>query len=385
MAIPSYIPILKAKKAEFEALSHLPKFSSDKFIPFFEIPRITGNIQNAKRFKDSTHLTQDYLNEIIEGIVENRSGQDVFIDIFRWAPNANIESGEHVLNYAYRRLMSQGVSVNPVIGYDRWDDMEYQRSLCEIEVSPDQYYCIRLDTFAIEDVIDTEFFNERIDDILDTLSISPAECSILIDFGDVTNIPIGEIQYKLENVITVILPRGFKYISLTGCSMAKSIDLAVKDTDSEGMVDRREMIAWQATRLENPDIPLVFSDYCIRNPSSMDEVIAPHANGKIRYTINKKYFVVRGHSLQLGNKGAQHYRLAQKLIDSGYYQGQTFSWGDQRIMSCSKEEFKGNPANWIAIDTNHHIKAVLAEIYEFNRTIKPTIKVGETSKEVIYE
>ncbi|HFH3388554.1 TPA: hypothetical protein ACGJWF_001671 [Pseudomonas aeruginosa] len=45
--------------------------------------------------------------------------------------------------------------------------------------------------------------------------------------------------------------------------------------------------------------------------------------------------------------------------------GENFSWGDYRIMECSKEKFVGNPTTWISIDTNHHISALTTEIYEF--------------------
>jgi len=107
---------------------------------------------------------------------------------------------------------------------------------------------------------------------------------------------------------------------------------------------------------------LVFGDYGVRSPRSFEDVISPHTNGKIRYTLEKRMLVARGHSLQEPPKGAQHYELARMIMNSGHYVGDSLSWGDARIAACANEEFKGNSTQWIAIDTNHHIEAVLVEV-----------------------
>ena len=64
------------------------------------------------------------------------------------------------------------------------------------------------------------------------------------------------------------------------------------------------------------------------------------------------------------------YDLSQIVIDSMYYMGNTFSWGDQRIMDCSNKKLKGNGGTWVSIDTNHHIHTVLTEVFEFERTLE---------------
>ncbi len=61
------------------------------------------------------------------------------------------------------------------------------------------------------------------------------------------------------------------------------------------------------------------------------------------------------------------WELAQKIINSGHYLGAKFSWGDSEILRCSNKEFKGNAGQWIAIDTNHHLAYVIAEVAEFER------------------
>ena len=83
-----------------------------------------------------------------------------------------------------------------------------------------------------------------------------------------------------------------------------------------------------------------------------------HAQQKI----DSQSFVVRGHNLTKPPKGKQYYLLAAKVVNSPYYEGANFSWGDSKILDCSNQKCIGNSTNWISIDTNHHIEYVLKEV-----------------------
>ncbi len=192
----------------------------------------------------------------------------------------------------------------------------------------------------------------------------------MLDFGDLTNESIIQVQEKIIKALGLLSTYHFEFISIAGCSLTTTINDMVPKIESNAIVIRREMMAWQACKKYANAQNLIFGDYCVFNPSAQDDIIARHANGKIRYTIQNNYFIVRGHSRQVGNKGEQMYDLSQIIIDSKYYMGKGFSWGDQRIMDCSKKKFKGNLCNWVAIDTNHHTHTVLTEIFEFERTLE---------------
>ncbi|WP_043739826.1 beta family protein [Thioalkalivibrio nitratireducens] len=369
---PTYIPILKAKKGEFDALSHLHSTHAERIQPLFELPKLGHSVRRAKRFENSTAITEAYLDEVAQHVARVRKGMPVFLDMFHWAPNARTEGGEHVLSYASNALESLGVAVSPVIGYDRWDDLEYQQALRQMRPTQGRYYCLRLDSSAIEeDFLDPPFFEGRLVEIMTTIGISASECAVLVDFGDVTGKPIPHLQDGLERALELLFSKGFMYFALAGCSLPPVINQIVKDQDSERMVLRRELVAWRSIRTIHPSVPLVFGDYGVRGPNSNDEVIAPHRNGKIRYTTDQHYFVARGHSMQQRDKGKQYHRLAAIVATSGYYCGERFSWGDGELLRCSLGEFPGNATTWIGIDTNHHIVSVLSEILEFERQLVP--------------
>lgn len=342
---------------------------SRKMLPLFEVGRISESVRNAARFKNSSALTCAYLDEISERIAEVRKGHSALVDAFQWPADSITETGEHILPYVYAKLQLLGVEVVPVIGYDRWDSQPYKLAMQNLEVSDDKYVCLRLDSHAIEDSADPEYFEEQVTDILNDLNLEAGRCAVLIDFGDITSISLEELIEQASGIIELLGSMGFKFFATAGCSLPPTIDRAVKKQNSTGKVVRKEMLLWQTLSAEYPQHKWFFGDYGVRGPNTAEDVISPHTNGKIRHTIGQHFFIVRGHSVQTGDKGAQMHKLAKIVIESPHYMGDGFSWGDARILACSKEEFKGNSSDWIAIDTSHHIAYVVAEIEEFESAV----------------
>jgi len=178
-------------------------------------------------------------------------------------------------------------------------------------------------------------------------------------------VSISDLIERAQRIISALAPLGFKHYATAGCSMPASIELAVPNTNSTGRVVRREWALWRALRSSFPQYSWIYGDYGVRGPRSADDIIAPHTNGKIRYTNGGGYFVARGHSLQLEDKGGQMHGLADTVINSPNFMGPEFSWGDSEIVRVSETEFCGNSTQWISFDTNHHIAWVIQEVEEY--------------------
>lgn len=369
--IHSYMPIYKAKGAEIEALANARPQHLHRTLPLFEIPQITDKVRSLVKYREVPAITCAYLTNAASEIASVRAGMDVMVDIPLWAPDAQVETGEHVLQYLYSRLTAHGVNVIPVIGFDNWESETYRIAMQSLELPTGQYICIRLDWHAIQDASDPEYFEERILEILDDMQLEPSRCGIILDFGDVTKISIPELLEHAERVMQILADGGFRHFATAGCSLPATINEAVKDRDSAGKVLRKEWLLWQSMRTQYSTLKWSFGDYGVRGPHTKDDAPTPDANGKIRHTIKQHYYVVRGHSLRLGNKGAQMFELAEHLVQSEHFLSPDFSWGDAQIFEKSKARTNphlkikpGGHSKWIAIDTNHHLAWVIAEIDE---------------------
>lgn len=365
MTLPIYVPILKAMKSEAAALQNTQPNELNGVVPLFEITKMNEQTKSAARFKNVADPIKAYLDEVIERIDTVWNGRPAMIDNYHWDPKATIGTGEHVLDYSLNKLANLGVSVIPVIGYDRWGFTEYKIALQNLELPNVPYFCLRLEDIAFEDSHDPDFFKDNIQNILDDLTLSASNCSVLIDFGDSSKTDLAEMSIIVDRLFKLLKPYGFKFFITAACSIPSSINLAVKNENSDGKVQRKEMLLWQSKMSLNDEFPLVYGDYGVRGPNSNEGGIAPDANGKIRYTIENHFYIVRGHSMRKGVKGEQMWALAQRLMSSVHYKNPSYSWGDGQIELCALKRIKGGHSQWISHDTNHHLIFVLEEIYDF--------------------
>lgn len=368
---PTYIPVLKAKPGELQALENMTSTQLRRVVPLLDISRMGERTKLQKRYAKSSAITAAYLDDVAEGIAAKFAGRRVMVDAFQWKPGAHTETGEHVIAFTHARLQERGVKTIPVLGYDRWDSPAYRNAMKSIKVRAGGFCVLRLTSDDMEDADDPDYFKEKVTEILADVALVPQLCAVMIDFGDVTNTSIEQLADTMSSVLAVLSPMNFKFFSVAGCSLPTTIDRAVKKHDSVGTVLRKEMIAWQSVRAARPDVSLVFGDYGVRGPNTADDVIAPDTNGKIRYTTHLNHFVARGHSLRTGNCGKQMYDLAKTIAESDCFMGPDFSWGDSQIQARADRVAKpGNSTNWIAFDTSHHLAWVLSEVEEFEATIK---------------
>lgn len=366
-----YFPVLKAKKGELDALSNLSQSVLARTTPIIELTKLGGRQLEAAQKRTDTPF-KDYIEKCSAEIAKAIPKKQVMLDIFQWPENFLIESGEHILNYAIDQLTEKGILPCPLIGYDRWETPEYKEAIKSIRLGKDQFFSIRLDSVALEDMLDPDYFNEIIEDIVAEANLIPLNTPVIIDLEDITKKSVNDAIETIGRAYEHMRSLGFTYIISVGSSIPTSVNHAVKTPDSSATIFRKEVLAWKGFLQAYPTASLYFGDYGVRNPRAADNIIAPDMNGKIRYTIENSYFIARGHSLRRENKAAQNNVLARAIVESPHYMGENFSWGDYRIMECSKGKFVGNPTTWISIDTNHHISALTTEIYEFAAKIAAT-------------
>jgi hypothetical protein len=352
----NYVPVMAAKRGEFTALTNLYGTVANRIIPLFELP--------AKPSEAILHEKRITRTAVAGG--KAWSGRPAFLDISKWSPDARTENGIHILEFAFTQLRSAGVPVNPVVGYDRWDDPIYNQALKNIRTLYQVTPCIRLNLEAIRDDLgDLPYFQGRVQEMLNDLYLSANNCYVMVDFGDVSKTAIPNIIQDTESAVHTLRSMGFSVIIVSGGSMPAGVNLAVDTPDTEGCIARIEMQAWKAVMTGLKDDQIVFSDYLIRSSEAVEGVIAPDANAKIRYTIENQFFIVRGHTKKRDSLEIQHKELARKLVASAYYTKSSFSWGDSELLNCSLGiKPLRDATSMIAVDSNHHIHMVMAEVTE---------------------
>lgn len=356
MATVSYVPVMAAKRGEFRALEYLPAPVAERVFPLFELPTQKPGVTEVEKSISRTAAAAG----------KAWKGREAFLDISRWRPDARTESGLHVLEFTFGKFLSQGVQVNPVFGYDRRDDPAYRRALLNLREQHPMTPCLRFDREAIfDDMRDDDYFTEQVEEILEHLSLEPSSCYAMLDFGDASTIAVPDMIEAAERAVGLLRSMSIISVIIAGGSMPTTVNGAVGQPDSEGCLTRNEMLTWKAVVASLGDRAAIFGDYPIRNPDAPEGIVTQHANAKIRYTIANQFFVVRGHSKSLDSLAIQHRTLAEKLTSSHHYAGPEASWGDSELLQCALGLKELRDATcMIAIDTNRHIVAIIAEVFE---------------------
>ncbi|MDV7635160.1 hypothetical protein CAT67_11525 [Acinetobacter baumannii] len=369
----SYMPILKALPSEITALSHLNEQDLNGVIPLMDFSLVKDPVKDKdkipKRLQSSTALIEDQLVEICDNLSAVLANKYALIDNYRWQPNSKIETGELVISKIIHSLIENKVKVIPVIGYDRWESEPYKQFFKTVHFEGAPFYCLRLDRTAIEDSEDPEFFLEMIEKILDDLVLPVDKVVILIDAGSIFSLDEDTVLDDFERVINVLAPRGFKNFITAGCSLPATIDKAA-EKDQTNILPRKEMTSWQYLRRSYDNLNIIYGDYGVKPAESAEGPagIGGKANAKIRYTIDKAFYIVRGHMVKGEGKSKekQIWGLAKKVVDSSHYMGEDYSFGDKRIKLCSEKKFNGGHPEWIVNDTCHHVVYSMDEIRSYD-------------------
>ncbi len=352
-----YIPCLRWKLGEYQAVSQLPDTIKRVFTPIIEAPGKGYDFATRKEKKTIDELLAPFAKR-----VRNNWGKlPCLVDLRLIKDTERMANGDAPVHFVFDELRALDCQAIPVTSLLR--DAEYQQEIKAVMVKDKNGICLRI---TIEQAAKSTFKAE-VDSLLLTLEIQPAECDFILDLGAPNFAPLDGFVKIIKDIVTK-LPylKNWRTFTLLGTSFPESMGSVKKRGE---IVPRYE---WQlykalvnALRKANLRLP-AFGDYAINHPKELEldwRIVKPSAT--IRYTIDDRWYIVKGDNIR--DYGYQQYHeLSQNVLTSRYYYGPTFSWGDDYIEACANKNAKtGNPTKWIQVGTSHHIVKVTRDIASF--------------------
>lgn len=350
-----YVPILRAKMGEFDALAGLCRQDTDiAFIKPLLEPMPTDTLTSPI----------DSLRRTAYNVMSCWNAP-MYADLRRY-PEPNAAGGRHPLEIFLSEAKVHQLTVTPVTGLAR--SKAYQDSIRKW-LAPSHRFsdgvCIRL---SLQDLL-TKGIENQLNSLIAELSITYEATDLLIDCGYLND---GHVPYDhvMDNVPFI---RKWRRLILAGGSAPKdlihiSVGAIVKEP-------RREWIAWRrlhAATLNAGRIPS-FADYAVRYPEFSEEAvelpgyIARSASASLRYTYDDSFLILRGQAVSRGGN-VQFIGQCGILASMSEYYGPSFSEGDAMIWERNQTLISGksnNPGNyqtWITATVNHHITLTLNQI-----------------------
>lgn len=323
---PKYVPILKWKLGEQTALRELSNEFSSLIIPLIEItPEF-----NVKKLDTAFSCWSNKLYYF-----------DVLSECYENDPKIYLKILDQ-LNHDY---------AIPVLKHtDSLDLINYTTKLSNNGIA------IRITTNYM-DTLNTNMLN-----ILQ--EISPTDIDIILDFKYIGNTLLSSLYSSFLNIISSI-PNVSDYRNIIISSSSFPKDLAGIPRDN---INHFNMLEWHfyteyISRYANENnFNIIYSDYCICNPSYTEFLPYMKPSFNIRYTHIGEFLIIKGNLISNGGLNNENVsRVCNTLVSSNFFTGEQYSWGDNYIYNhrLINQPSYGNLTTWRAICTNHHITHIV--------------------------
>jgi hypothetical protein len=365
-----YVPILKGKQGELNALLN----TDSKLYPFFtaliEVPPIPSEYPEGQDQSIPAKTIDQHMASVNKSLSKAlKDLPSVFVDGYYVELEDELESGVSPIDALFTSLRGAKIPFIPTTGLDRVED--YVDSVAATVAEDRRGCCLRL----VES--DLESFSElgkQIKSLLKVLSVSIEDTDLLIDFGP--KVP----QKSALPFILDALPELEKWRTLTLASSSFPSSMMALKKNSIEELEREEWLAWLSVRSKKKATKRAptFGDYAINHPILGD--INPRImqmSPNIRYTDSTNYVVAKGQAQPRKKKkptpeeeearaklapSVQYPNLAGMIKNHPAWKGPKFAWGDSFIDKCSRKECVGSSTDWRAVGTCHHIAAVVQQI-----------------------
>lgn len=344
--MPRYVPVLKARQGELNALKDVGLGTRAAMVPLIEVappseePRREAVVKACK--DASTKLADHY------------SGQALMLDagLFDLTVQHGPQTAVGVLADWAR---STGLEAQPVV---RLGDPE--AALVDAGRANEEDgrgLTIRLVGEDLDE--DAEDVDAAVNALLATARADRASADLLLDLGPVD----GDIAVRGGASLVRALLRGLEDVqewrSVTVAAGAFPLDLSQFTPDVIGERPRFDAQLFDAVRSKRLPRDIDYGDYAIAHPVLTTGPAYPPPP-QLRYTTAENWLVLKGRRNDpRGN--AQFQRICELIAQRPDFVGARLGRADARIADGSKEG-PGNGTTWRAVGTTHHLDFVAARL-----------------------
>jgi len=350
-----YVPCVRWKQGEYQAILRLMLQTGEGITPLIEIPEVGWDFERCTAAK----TVQEHLAPFAKRVDQKWGARPCFVDLKLLDPADRMLDGTHPVDYVFDELRQRRCCAVPVTGPDR--DSDYHEAIGAAIQRDRRGVCLRLN---LTEAVDRNV-HDTVDGLLQELKTDPVDTDLVLDLDAPANFVPIEGFVKLLEAIVVRLPHrdSWRTFTLLGASFPKTMGVLRVGSQS---VKRYEWLAYKrlTVDLSNAQLRLpTFGDYGISHPEvlRMDmRKVKPAAS--IRYTVDDAWYVLKGKNVR-DYKFEQYRALCAHLASSPHFAGRDRSRGDAYIEDCANGAAKtGNLTTWRWVGTNHHIEKVVFDI-----------------------
>lgn len=350
----TYVPILKWRMGEYQALYRLSNEAKESITPLLLIPPIEYDFEEEKMKKTADEHILPFPKKFDEKWGKGKA----LIDIHESLELASVTGGKFALEHVFDELRERECAAIPVAGMSRVE--AYTNQVQRIVNTDKRGVCLRASFTELM----RHDFNTRLTEVCKKLGVGLSDIDIVLDLGEPENFEPLDVFAKLVlgKMRSINGLDDFRSLVVAGMSLKLS---EVKKPGGE--VPRLEWALYKEiiTRLADTRIPS-YGDYTVETPKFLEmDMRLINPAGKIVYTCDNTWLIPKGGSFRKDN--SQMTGHCAEIMKSGHYSGSKFSFGDKRITDTGNGlESCGNQTTWKQVAVNHHIEKVVDQLANYS-------------------
>ncbi len=341
-----YVPVLKIKRGEKQALGMISPALQSQITPLLEIVEL----------KEKT--IEEHINTAFKNLAAGVWPYPrCFLDAREVAGSGPAEA-ENI----FQRAADEGIAFTPVTGVTRIVDVAAALKHGSAGIA------LRLSREEFEG----GGLRARIMRFVGTHSLAIEETDLIIDLGAVDNlIPDGIAAFTAAFLDEIPKPKRWRTLTVSGSAFPPSMGKGVVDRHSHSLVERAEWLAWRdGLHANGGDLDRLptFSDCAIQHPKGVEgfNFRTMTASASVRYTCPEDWLLIKGESTKRTPAKIQFPGLATQLVNGnlkGHYFGVHHCEGCRLMKAAADGADKlGSPEVWRRLGTVHHITTVMEQV-----------------------
>ena len=351
----TYVPALRWRQAEYQALLRLDESVKDRIVPFITIPPIEFDFE-AGALKKTAH---DHVHPFVGRYRKKWGCRPAWVTLDESLVAGRMNGGEHVFDYVLDGLRTFGGLLIPALRVGSHPEM---RAAVARAVPFDRHGVAVV--VKLEDLMQANAC-ARVLELLTEVGARPEEADLIIDMEAPSYEPYGEFADALTGVLQDFGDLWvFRNLVLIGTAMPASMSSVARGSDE---IPRHDWLFYRALTSQLPPEARrpVYGDHTIVHPdfaATIDMRMVKPA-GKVIYTGSKTWGTRKGPAF-VSDRGQMRGHCSAIVNDPEFdFRGSSFSRGDEYIAACAVgSKGPSTQTRWKEVGINHHITTVVNDL-----------------------
>ena len=350
-----YVPALRWRQGEYQALTRLSAAAKDRIVPYVTIPEVEFDFELWQPKK----TVQEHVHPFAARFKAKWGQRPAWVSVHPSISGEPMGDGRDIFTYVFEALRAFQARAIPAVPLDASTPMA--ASVAAIVATDCLGVAIAV---RLEDLMKSDA-RTRIQDLVSSLGLSLTEVDLVIDLGAPNFEPYDAFAGALIAAVQRLGDlNAFRNFVMIGTAIPETFKDVAKGADQ---LPRHDWLFYQAliskmpSNMRQPN----YGDYTIVHPEFAPvDMRKIKSAGKLVYTTASEWEVRKGGAFR-DNPGQMHDHCAS-IVASGKFSGSGFSFGDDYIAKCAaRTEKPSNQPWWKFVTINHHITHVLDDLASY--------------------